>query len=41
MKFTLEDGTSKRLSLNIRTREAAKPSVTDEPLADPLVGISW
>ena len=41
VKFTLEDGTSKRLSLNIRTREAAKPSVTDEPLADPLVGISW
>ena len=41
VKFTLENGTSKRLSLNIRTREAAKPSVTDEPLADPLVGISW
>ena len=41
VKFTLSDGTSKRLSLNIRTREAAKPSVTDEPLADPLIGISW
>ena len=41
IKFTLSDGTSKRLSLNIRTREAAKPSVADEPLADPLIGISW
>lgn len=41
IKFTLSDGTSKRLSLNIRTCEAARPSVADEPLADPLIGISW
>lgn len=41
VKFTSIDGTSKRLSLNISTREAAAPSVADEPLADPLVGISW
>ena len=36
VKFTLSDGTSKRLSLNIRTREAAK-----SPIADSLIGISW
>ena len=41
IKFTLSDGTSKRLSLNIRTREAEKSSIVDEPLADPLIGISW
>lgn len=35
VKFTLSNGTSKRLSLNIRTREASKPA------DDPLIGISW
>lgn len=41
VKFTLDNGTSKRLSLNIRTREASKPSPADIPLEDPLIGISW
>lgn len=41
VKFTLDNGTSKRLSLNIRTREAPKPSPADIPLEDPLIGISW
>ena len=41
VKFTLEDGASKRLSLNIRTREASAPSPADAPLEDPLIGISW
>lgn len=37
VKFTLKSGTSKRLSLVIRTREADPEDNT----SDPLVGISW